>query len=378
MYRRIGIVTVLAVCLTIGSSPAFAQSRGTVSGSASSLKGQLIASGRVTNSHDQPVSGAQVRLFAWPTQAVVTKLKPGDRVPLRVVGSASSAADGSYAIRLASPSGLLTSSSPQGVVNLEIVASHGSAGMGSFSFSRKMVQVNGHAKLVTLFGKRNPAAAVVQQTAAIRLHSNATVNAQATSSLCALDLVAVYSARPGVVGSSYSRYAGENTQWFTYGVGQSTSIGVGVSASDQYGSFSASGSYSVSSSGSQTWPTASSPISLHYLTEFRPALYKWTCNPEYQEQAYEWAAGATTTTTSPPDATYCVPENAGAKFAKSTTQAFIFSSGFSMPAGFSAHTLTGYDSTAVIHYTYITSGRLCGFNDYPGGTPARIVAGAKA
>jgi hypothetical protein len=124
--------------------------------------------------------------------------------------------------------------------------------------------------------------------------------------------------------------------------------------------------------------TVQAPASLHYQTDFEPALYKWLCGGPWQEQTYEYSGGATTSATSTPDATYCVPQGTNTTFTKHTT-AFIFSAGITIPAiSFSASTQTGYDSDTALNYHYAAVGQLCGANDYPGGTPARIVAGVRA
>ncbi|MHB1432266.1 MAG: hypothetical protein ACYCVZ_09165 [Streptosporangiaceae bacterium] len=170
-------------------------------------------------------------------------LKPGDRVPMQIMGSATSSANGSYEIRLTSPLPLPASASSGGVVNLEVVASKGTAETGMFSFSRRLVQTRRGAELVPLYGNYHQPATVARQTGPIRLMRSA--HPQNVKAPCqGMQLVAIYKKRLGIVGASYSRYAGENTQWFTYGNGQSSSIGVGVSASGTYGSFTASGTYS--------------------------------------------------------------------------------------------------------------------------------------
>lgn len=66
------------------------------------------------------------------------------------------------------------------------------------------------------------------------------------------------------------------TQGFTYHQGQSSALGIGLSASGKKGTFSADGTSSVSSTTSETYPTRGHAYVL-YQTEFTYGEYNhWT------------------------------------------------------------------------------------------------------
>jgi hypothetical protein len=163
---------------------------------------------------------------------------------------------------------------------------------------------------------------------------------------------------------------------FTYGNGQNSSLGVAVSSSGSYGSWSGSGTYSISSTSSESFPAFSGATSHRYRTEFVYEKYLVECDG-FQTQPKSFAGGATTTGTSPPSAGYCVVQAAGSTFRKSSSSAYTFSGGVGITSAIginlSAH--TGYNASAELTYHFTQRRDLCGTSGYPGGTPRRIVAG---
>jgi len=191
------------------------------------------------------------------------------------------------------------------------------------------------------------------------------------------------------------------TQAFTYETGQSSSLGVGLSDSGKAGSYNADGTDSVTSDGSQSFPANGAGREI-YETKFVFNEYWWQCGPigkvsvnssparacnqiisicnYYQIKATEWASGDREVhPKTTPKANFCVPLRANkhhsATFTKKTSKAVTFSAGFSL-LGFTGSAQTGYDTTATVSFTIAKghSGRLCGTNDYPGGTPKILVA----
>jgi hypothetical protein len=119
------------------------------------LPGQSAVEGRMVWADGHGVPGTLVSLYAWPDSKVVAALRPGQIVPRRLVGSAITAASGSYAIRIAVPKALLSSAGKDGIVNLEVFSATGS-GFASFSFPRRIARMKngrlamGNAERVTL------------------------------------------------------------------------------------------------------------------------------------------------------------------------------------------------------------------------------------
>jgi len=119
--------------------------------------------------------------------------------------------------------------------------------------------------------------------------------------------------------------------------------------------------------------------SQNYRTEFVYKLFEITCGGGFQTNSTSYAGGATTAKTTAPKAVFCVEQQAGTTFTKSHTSAFTFAGGVSITKaiGVNLSTQTGYDSNASLAYHFSKTHDVCGTNDYPGGTPRRIVAGLR-
>ncbi len=296
--------------------------------------------GTVTTRHGTSVARARVTIYAWPSTAAMKAQRKGQALQLRPVGHARASVSGSYSIRLAGTGNYLVRAWTRQATGIWNVSGGGQ-----------------RTADVRLTGAASPYLCIPQET-----------------------LVKTWNPAPGVVGTSYSRYAGIK-QWFTYGSNQSSSIGVGLSSSGDVGSFTFNGSASYSSGTSQTWGSHSSPYSVKYRTDFVPAEYSVSCGGGYLAKPKEWAGGATVdTNTSPPNATYCVWYDQNTTFTKQDTTAFTFSAGFTTGGlGFTGSAQTGFDTNAELHYDMVNAGmNLCGTDNYPAGSspgPKRIVAG---
>jgi hypothetical protein len=175
------------------------------------------------------------------------------------------------------------------------------------------------------------------------------------------------------VAQSFVLDSGIN-QTFHYGDGQSSSLGVGISASGDAGSFSADGTTSVSTTGSQSFPIYSKD-NIHWETDF--AIGEWLqeadCDVYDIIKPYEWAGGDTMVFVSGhPSTPYCIWETAGkgVGLTQSTTTATTFSVGYNAPddLGFSGTGQTGYSTTAATSLGFPTvSGNACGQDNYPQG-----------
>jgi hypothetical protein len=80
--------------------------------------------GRVVLPDGRGVPGAHVTLYAQPSPAVISALKPGDRIPQVVVGAAVTSGDGSYSIAPTNWAGIRRSAN-YGIVNFELMATDG-------------------------------------------------------------------------------------------------------------------------------------------------------------------------------------------------------------------------------------------------------------
>src|ERR1022692_56825 len=326
-----------------------------------------VVTGQV-RSAGHPVAGARVTLYVWPGPAVVAALKPGEQVPLQAVGSAVSVGTGQYAIAVTRWAAVRAAAS-RGVVNLEAMAVW-NRGVGVFSFPRMLV--NGPALAVD---SQSGASSLAPQQATLGIVSGP-ASKSGRPPCGSTYLIKTYRPRWVIVGATYSKVPGVVMN-FTYGRGQNSSLGVGLSATSETSGFSENGTYSISTDASEQWPSQRNVRSTQYKTEFTYGLFGVVCRG-FQTSPIEWDGGATIAKTGPPRATYCVQQLAGSTFTKNTTAAFTFTSGVNIAQiiGIDLSAQTGYDSNARLVYTFKVTRQLCGPNGPPGSHhPSRLVAG---
>lgn len=178
-----------------------------------------------------------------------------------------------------------------------------------------------------------------------------------------------------MVGQAYSTI--NSNQTFVFAVGTSSSLGVGVSYTDESSGFSASGDVSVSGGGTDTFPTEYAVTYNHYFTYFEVGEWETFCSPSnyYTIKPYEWNAGEVVVHPGgPPGATHCSPYPAGGKFQQTTTTASTINAGFTV-LGFTGKSTAGYSSTASMNFKFNVAGQLCGTVGHPGnGGPGVLVA----
>jgi hypothetical protein len=365
--RRIllaGAGTALAASLALtGSTAALA------AGARASTAGSFTVSGTVTGASG-PV---RVLLYAWPSAAVVRSLRPGQRVPLRPLGEQTTST-GQYALNV-NPAML-----PRGIVNMEVTA-FGGGSMTAHSFTRDHVATSGGTVLATPFGP----AQMAPQVASLRLPATAP-----PPPLCLspeLFFQRNLGAKNVVVGATYSKAANITTK-FSYNVDQSSSLGVGMSASTAFANFSESGTYGISSTAGEDFAPFHGVGSHSHQTQFRYGLYRWRCAAphagsywaNYQTQPFDYAGGARSPGANPNfRATFCQLQETNSTFHLSRTAAYTFSGGVSISSviGINLSAQTGYDQGASLSYT-VTRGParwLCGKNNNPGGAnpPAGLI-----
>ncbi len=343
------------------------------------------------------LSGGQgpvrVELYLWPSQATTAALKPGQKVPLKVLASQTTRS-GSYTLSVV-PSAMGVTVGH--IVNMEVVASAKGA-MDTYSFSRQLATDHaGRLVLAVISGKPWMA----PQAANMRLPVCGSGNHK---HYCAcprppggepdhLVFKKNLGTKSVVVGALYSRVQ-DITAKFTYDQGQNSSLGVGFSLSDKYANFSEHGTFSVSSSSGQDFRNFHGHTGHLYKTDFRYGKYRWKCDvvedgiPKevwgaWQVQANDYGGGATVSTLrKSPDATHCVPQMGGSTFHRSSSAASTFTKGASLTGniGIDLSSQTGYDHETSLAYSVGSEGTMiCGLNGLPGGNhpaPGLIVAGA--
>jgi hypothetical protein len=226
---------------------------------------------------------------------------------------------------------------------------------------------------------------VTASAATIRsVTSSGTVNLLSLPQGCPAPVFHNFGKKETVVGAGYSTTNSTQIS-FTYQRDQSSTLEVGISASPASG-FTFDGDVGISRSGTfrETFPTVYHKARVHFLSEFDYGRNYYKCASKkgyddfFLDNAYAWAGGAVNGRAgAAPKGTHgrCVPQGKGSQGGASSTTAFQFSAGFSLP-GFSGSALTGYDVNTSIEFTYTYgSGYLCGLDSQPGnGDPKLLFA----
>jgi hypothetical protein len=341
--------------LTLTVSPALPAAAATPA----TPSGVLVASGAVTGATSHAIPGATVKLYAWPSDSVLDSLAIGRTVPRQLLATTTASSSGTYLLRVA-PATLASVAVSGDYANLEA-----DSGTSSWFFTRKVA------------GK-SPAASVNLTGARPETCSGWVYRRQLKQAW-------------GRVGQSYvARNATHVTQGFTYGQGQTSTLGVGISQSDKIGSFHASGTNSESASATQGFPTFG-PSNVWDNTRFRIARYYDLCGrggktvggpsapdcnckscthcQRWLVHSNGWAAGSRIVHPKSAPRTpssFCEPEASGSSFGRDLSTAVTWQFGLDVAAvGFSGEAQTGYDSTAKINFVFHANRSLCGTTAVP-------------
>lgn len=258
--------------------------------------------------------GVHVRVYAWPSTTVLRAQHPGQIVPRKLLAAVTTNSHGVFAFRIA-PAALAAAAVSGVYANLE-ADSYAS----SWFFT-----VN----------TADPA-----PPAPIRL--------SASPDICT-GWVFKHKMKPswGIVGQSYVLPGATRvSQDFIYTQGQSTTLGIGVSPSGKAGTFTASGSDSVTKTAVQGFPTWRRPTNVWDRTLFSVGFYTNVCGRggkhpatgntkiTHMVRATGWFGGSQILhpRTAPP-ARNCAQEPAGSHFSTSNETAVTWSAGFTGQAG---------------------------------------------
>lgn len=219
------------------------------------LNTAALASGTIRDANGAPLGDSDVVLRAWPSNSELARLTVGAQVKVTPIARTVSDSSGKFVLR--EPASGVDSSvvNPEGILNLDIVATKGDR-WTSFSFSRRrygqvwrgsvgdnggqLGDTPGSSPQVDISLDRRRSS---DGAAARKSETEAPVAAPRG---CSSALVGEYHnthvalAQTSVTSRAHARV--------TYTYGNSSSLGVGFSTSGQYGSFSSNGTTSQSNS----------------------------------------------------------------------------------------------------------------------------------
>jgi hypothetical protein len=308
--------------------------------------GQVVAVGTVAGTGGRAAPGATVDLYAWPSDLVLQGLKPGQVVPRTLIATTTASPAGAFTLRVA-PAELAADAVSGTYANLEVQA--------------------GTRSWFVAWNTADPAPA-------IRLHL-----AGATPAICETELQRQLKPAWAIVGQSYAlSNIPSITQSFTYSASQSSTLGVGFSPTAKFGSFSASGTVSNSTTTGEVFPSYGRGNEW-YQTLFRVGLYVKACStgghvrPDvivgYYSRPDGWKSGEHVEHPKNAPATpgwACTPYLRGGQFYTQNERAITWSGGLTVTAiGFNGQAQTGYSTSAQVTYVFGQNGYACGTNQNP-------------
>lgn len=366
LLRAGALITLVAAPLAAAPATAFAAATAAppevdAAALAASPAGAVVASGRVTDASGRGTP-ATIAVLAWPTEEAQRSIHDGDRVLVPTVGHATTARDGTFSVRLSAASIPAGYTSRTGQVNLELFAWDASR-TGSW-----------HVSVTTDGGGGWRALGASLDSAPLRLATLRTdsgtlaVTPDVIGGGCAWILQTSYYNWVNV-GGGYPY--GSHSSWMTVGSSHSQTLGAAVSASGTFGSWSASGSSTLTDGVSFTWASSSAYRLYDVQVVYGAYQYRctngyiggWQYNPRYPSGGYQ-----TEGTGYPSWTGTCVPVSAGT-WSRSITQG----SNFSISGGVKAYGVIGIDlsdtsayaSDHALFYQLTASGHICGSDNVP-------------
>ncbi|QGN59036.1 hypothetical protein [Nostocoides sp. HKS02] len=429
--KRNNLRRIVAAAAALALIPVMAS--GNASATPAVVGSQGMAKGRLLQADGRPAAGALVDVYAQPVETAEHHFNQGDSGTLTMVGQVRADHQGRYAAAVKRAS-LTPFRGPGGNVNLLLIARDASGHTASMSFGLAPVApVADKTAESGALSAEGPALEPVaisdltldtpDQTVAANSSPGATVPAAAGRGgdpatelgdpgaeepkkwvlplpstdpfvngtggsanvaspsivVCSWILVSDLGPKTVWVGGTYVRATGVSAD-LQYSSGASSSLGVGVSTTGAYGSYSASGTMSIASTGSIDYPTNYG--FQHDYTQFVYGKYGYSCDiypgyKQYQVRARYWAGGASTYSPSTaPSVPYCLSYGSGVTVTQQTSMAYTFSTGAdtSGSIGIDLSSQSGYSSTLKLVFRFTATRHLCGTNGYPGASPGRLVA----
>lgn len=179
----------------------------------------------------------------------------------------------------------------------------------------------------------------------------------------------------GALGSTTTGYTGR----LKYTSGATTSVTAGISASGAYGTFTASGTTSRTSTGTVSFPTYTNAGYRIMRTQFNYGIYRCMIGPNvfrWVTRVTSFDSGSSPWAATMPAANYCVRYSAGSGFTKTTSAARTLTaavSGMYSAIGMNMSAQTGYNTSLQAAFTFPSSRQLCGTHGTPGNSPGTLV-----
>ena len=249
--RKVHLGTALgavASSLTLAAALALPASAAATTGAAPihagpAASGAEVAAGSVISASGAAMPGATVDLYAWPSDAVVHAMKPGQTVPTTLLASTTTSSSGGYTLSVPTAK-LKTAPTESGFVNMEISSPAG----GFFYFPYKP-------------GSLTPQKADIQVDSRLSCGKDSRGNPYGFTGF---QLQRQRSPANAIVGQGYilkSPLTAGDSMSFKYTQGsshsQGTTLGVGVSGAGSSVGYTSQGTHESTASSVETYPSES-------------------------------------------------------------------------------------------------------------------------
>jgi hypothetical protein len=337
--------------------------------------GDITVSGLLTLPDGQPVTGT-VAAVAWPNERATRALTAGSRAPLQTVGWATAGIDGRYVIVIDAARIHADRLNDDGFVNVQFTGWNDSA-QGMWQAPLQLRPHAGHARLIATGQKSDDELRITLDQP--RESGTPAVTGQTTPDIVCLPAWWVLDNTSSslrfweTLAGTYPW--GSQTGSATFGSSNTTVLGVAVSASGTYGTWSASGTYTISE-GITTGFTPSTAYRYYNLLE-QWAKLGYGTGPQcggsytsYKVQPYKYSGGTQAPSTTWKNYTYsCVEEAAGVSQTRQRTDGFDFkmSGGVksSSTLGISLSSQADWSTAHSVTYVWPSAGHWCGKDANP-------------
>jgi hypothetical protein len=366
--RRPGPILLAAALLT-AALPTAAATASSLQASKSPSSLPTWAHGSITGAG--PHSGVRLLLVEWPSGSALTKARVGQKIPLRVLGKATSTSSGSYTLR----SGVTLS---KGIHNLRVLARSGVA-VGTFAFPREIVRRGRALVAVAVNGSASASTGPVRAN----IHMMALPKAEQLTARRhpSIPYCPPFTYKRRDLGKKWVKIGGlwavgipDGEFQMTYSEGATTSIGIGVDVPFTGGSFQVGGTEAETKTGGEGF-TPQFGVEEAMQTYFRFVKVS-VCGigpgSGYTDvEPGEWATGQNEVFAKPPGT---VEKNCGGHvphlgtFQTTDEKAGTFSAGVNLKKeiGINLSAQSGYNKNVGIFMTMGTGGgNFCGTNALP-------------
>jgi hypothetical protein len=374
------LATMVAIsALVLGSGPTTIAAQPTPSSwlsgirDSDTIQGRILIEGRLLDSDGQPVQG-RLYVTAWPTQDVLSRLDVGDELKQTIVAKGQAHRDGSFVLRADPTVSISEFLEPSGIVNFDLVAQSGKHAK-TFAFPRRLdsavesTWVSPGASTT----KAAPAPLSIDMVVDQPLPAPEGVLAPLPADKhfgCTDVVVATYNNRTTLTGEVYT--GPDATGDFQYAVGGFSTLGQGWSVSGSFGSFSASGTRTVTAQSSIDYPTVANNGLKVMETQFQYKKIHHDLATDYGCVDYGYSVDPTAwegdmlnyTAAAAPSATYCSSTLAGGTTTKDAGVAITFTNGVQIKSAIGADlsSSTGFNTSSKIVFKWQRAGHLCGSN----------------